>query len=105
MNKIEITNQNYTETCADLICAFAAAIDAYREDAPDQDDLNNAALDLATACGWDWKADDHFTSWALKATGEESLVEGLQKALAVVCAQYDAFIASNASNASKGARS
>jgi hypothetical protein len=82
-----ITSNNYTEMCSALICAFAAAIRS------DDVDINNAALDLAMECGWDWEADESFTSWALKATTEESLVLGLQKALATVQAQYDAYVA------------
>ena len=88
-----ITSNNYTATCAELICAFAACIEAGHENRDDQDVAANAALELATSCGWNWEADESYTSWALKATTEESLVEGLQKALAAVRAQYEAFVA------------
>ena len=88
-----ITSNNYTETCADLICTFAAAIEADRMDRNDMDVASTAAFELAASCGWNWEADQDFTHWALKATAEESLVEGLQKALVAVRAQYDAFLA------------
>lgn len=87
-----ITANNYTEACSELICAFAAALVADRMDLEDQDVTCTHAFQLAASCGWDWEADEDFTTWALKALVEESLVAGLQKALAVVRAQYEAFI-------------
>jgi hypothetical protein len=87
-----ITSNNYIATCAELICAFAAAIEADRTERDDAVDLANDAVVLAEECGWDWEADQDFARWALKATAEENLVEGLQKALAAVRAQYEAFL-------------
>lgn len=88
-----ITSNNYTATCADLICAYAKALAAEHAESDDADDLANAAVHLAEECGWDWEHDEDFTAWALKATGQEILVEGLQKALAAVRVQLDAWIA------------
>ncbi len=92
--KRTITANNYTQTCADLICAYAKAIAADRVESDDAVDLANGAVLLAEECGWDWERDEDFAHWALKATGEEILVEGLKKALDVVRVQFDSFLAS-----------
>lgn len=91
--KRAITSNSYTRACADLICAYAKAIAAERAESDDADDLANAAVLLAEECGWDWERDENFAAWALKATGQEILVEGLQKALAAARSQLDAFLA------------
>ncbi len=85
-----ITSKNYIEICSELIVAFGKALAMENDCDPSDEGIeaNNAAFDLATACGWDWEHDEDFTSWANKATGQESLVEGLQRALAVARAQY-----------------
>lgn len=91
-----ITGNNYTKACADLIVAFGNALAILKnEDAYGSDEAleaENAAFDLAKECGWSPEGDD-FESWALKATNDEILVEGLQRALAAVRAQLDAFLA------------
>ena len=48
MTTRKITGDNYAATCAELICAFGAAIEATRMDRPDQDVVQTAALELAT---------------------------------------------------------
>ncbi|HSX21540.1 MAG TPA: hypothetical protein VLE97_02045 [Gaiellaceae bacterium] len=53
-----------------------------------EDGLNTAVLELVKECGWDWEADPDYVAFAIRATAEEGLVEGLLKALAAVRAQY-----------------
>lgn len=83
-----ITGNNYTETCAELIIAFGKALavvaDPDAEGSDEHEQTATAAFDLAQECGWDFENDESFATWALKATGQESLVEGLQHALDAV---------------------
>lgn len=91
---MKITGNNYTKACAELIIAFGKALailqteDGYGSE--EALDAENAAFDLAKKYGWD-PADDAwgFESWALKATNDEILVEGLQRALVAVRQQLD----------------
>lgn len=82
----EITSANYATTCAQLICAFAAALDA--DHIANRMNYTHAALELAASCGWDWKTDVGFKHRTRHATVEELLVEGLNYALEAVRVQY-----------------
>lgn len=83
-----ITGNNYIETCSDLIIAFGKALavvaDPDAEGSDEHEETSTVAFELAKECGWDFENDEDFAQWALKATGQETLVEGLQNALEAV---------------------
>ncbi len=81
------TVTDYEDAGAAIVAAFSAAIAVVRATEWGADaaiDAHAAAFDVAKAYGWDWETDEDFASWALKATEQESLIEGLRRALAHV---------------------
>lgn len=98
----EITSNNYLATCAELIVIFGKALEIVAN--PDGEGTDEhlatscAAFELANECGWDCERDEEFASWALKATGQEILVEGLTRALVATRAQHLDYIRHDASN-------
>lgn len=82
---------DWQDARAELIFAFVDALKAYRRMDPykggtprqEQEavDLENAAFDVAKKYGWDAQEDEDFMTWASKATSEELIAEGLQRAL------------------------
>jgi hypothetical protein len=91
-----ITSNNYTAVCADLIVAFGKALAILKQEGTYGSNkalkAEIAAFDLAQQYGWR-PEDDDFESWALKATNDEILVEGLKRALVAVHAQFDTSLA------------
>ena len=73
-----------------LIDAFHGALKAEREPGVEDEDegamdraqsLHSHAFDLAARYGWSWEDDDGYSRWALKATHQEALAEGLRRAI------------------------
>jgi hypothetical protein len=98
----EITSNNYLATCAELIVIFGKALEIVAnpdgEGTDEHLETSDAAFKLAQECGWDWEHDEEFASWALKATGQEILVEGLTRALVATRSRHLDHIRHGASN-------
>lgn len=74
---------DYEDARFGVVNAFWRALDADRRE-PESlraETLVNAAYVRATEFGWDWTDDGEFLDYALKATTQEALAEGLRRAL------------------------
>jgi hypothetical protein len=87
----DITPENYTAACVELIIAFGRALTASRTDHPDQDVPIGSALELAASCGWNWETDEDYQRWSREGrpTLDEGLAESLKRALAAVKKRRD----------------